>query len=646
MFCKNCGQQIPDEDKFCFYCGAPLTESAPQQPVPTAAEPAPVVPAAPAPSSAEPVAYTAPIAEPVAFAAPVPPAPKPKKSKAGLIVIAVVLALALAATAGWFIWQHFSGGERSDPDATTETTQATLPTVPSSEVIIEPIPIPEFSVVPAELVYEMTESDVEKFYELLEQCEELALANEDSDTVMDVSDALDDHFEYMDAQSSIATVLYYSDLKDEEASQLYLDCTDIITQAYNDYMEMAKRLYDADFPAKEAFFEEWTEQDLATLKAYTSEVMELEQRNSEIEVAYQDMQDSDTMYEDMVPLYIEMVQNNNRIAQIYGYDNYYTYAYELVYYRDYGSEQISRMRSFVSNYLPDAAERTMTGFLRSMEELGMVDQLSLSNFLLQTYDPTYKDEIAEYFAALPAQARDDMLDMFNGNIVMMDEAKNAREGAFTTTIGPDRSICFFGPGYSNALTILHEVGHYYGSKHAALGELPLDLAETQSQGNEWLFMAFMKDHMGDDLYDAVVNYKTFNDMATILICVIVDEFEERVYSHPDVASLTSDDLDAIMAEVCENYGGMDFLEENVTDIQTYWRMVVVEQPVYYISYGVSAIAAMNLYTEAAEDFYTAVDIYRGLIEEVDLDSGFLGNLESAGLNGPFDEEVYKSLGKN
>ena len=78
-------------------------------------------------------------------------------------------------------------------------------------------------------------------------------------------------------------------------------------------------------------------------------------------------------------------------------------------------------------------------------------------------------------------------------------------------------------------------------------------------------------------------------------------------------------------------------------MQNYWKMVVVEQPVYYISYAVSSIAALNIFTMSLEDEDAAWDAYIKLAEQMDIDQGFLWNIEQAGLAGPFDEEVYQEL---
>lgn len=617
MLCKNCGAQLPDEVEFCPDCGASQHTST-EQPI-ISSEMTP--PDSPAPVATLECA--------------------PKKRKTGLIVsLAAVLAVAVL-IAGLLLGKSLFNGTDTDED-TEPSASSTVPS--SSQLTSQPAPEKvELVISPAKLTFEMTDADVTKFYELLDQCKTAALNGQSGDDVMKISDALDDQYEYMDSQLSIAMVLYYCDLQDESASQRYLDCTEQVTQANNDYLEMAKVLYDSDFPAKERFFEEWTDLDLAMLNAYTPEVMALRQRNSEITVAYQDLQNDPDMYTKMVPLYIEMVQNNNRMAHIFGYANYYEYAYDLVYDRDYGQDQVATMRTLVGTYMPQTIDTLMDDLVAEIGQLSNNQQMKLSAFMQNAFTDTYVDEIEGYLATLPQQARDAMLDMFDGNILLMSNMDNGQEGAFTTSVGQDRYVCFFGPGYSSPMTAIHEVGHYYGCQYTDLNDLPLDLAETQSQGNEWLFMSYLENEMGKTLYNVAVDYTLYESLCTIMISVIVDEFEQQVYTHPDIAGLTSDKLDAIMADVCKNYGGIDFISSVAADIQQYWRLVVVEQPVYYISYGVSAISAINIFTIADEDYQEAVDIYCSLIESVDLEEGFLGNIQDAGLDGPFDDEVYLKL---
>jgi len=651
MYCSNCGTQLAGNEKFCHNCGSAVTGPSSPSPKPVVSVEQPA--AAPIPQEQQ--VNQAPVTPVLDKAAPQPSpagtnlAVKPKKRHTGLIigicVGAVALLLAITLLAGYFL-DWFQPESRDDDDREESSSQHEEdPTVETEPVEKEPnTPVEvELNVKEAELVYELTDDDVAAYYELLAVTEELVIKGEDEDAVMEAVEDLDDSFSYLQSQLSVATVLHYCDLEDTDASDLYLSCTEIVTEANDEYIKMCRRVYESDSPAKDVFFEEWTELDMKLLMAYSDEVMTLIQRNSEIEVEYQKLQDESNMYTAMVPLYIEMVQNNNRIAQLYGYDNYYEYAYEVEYMRDYDPEQIKVMRTYVAEYIPDALEDVTERFLSNMEDLGVKEYEMLSYLLFEPYEEGAEDYITGYLKTLPEQARNDMLDMFHGNIMLMEDADDAMEGAFTTTIGTDRQVCFFGPGYNNAMTLVHEVGHYYGGCHQYLDDLPLDLAETHSQGNEWLFMQYLKSELSDDAYQALVDYRFINDLSMITICVIIDEFEQQVYTHPNVASLTSNDLDKIMEDVCVKYGGIDYLSTNYADIQEYWRMVVVEQPVYYISYAVSSVASMDLYSVAKNDYDAAIDIYQDLIENADLEDGFLGNITAAGLSSPFDEKFYQGI---
>ena len=174
-------------------------------------------------------------------------------------------------------------------------------------------------------------------------------------------------------------------------------------------------------------------------------------------------------------------------------------------------------------------------------------------------------------------------------------------------------------------------------------ETPLDLAETQSQGNEWLYLAYLEEELTEGVYNAYVHYKVYEVIASTLVQLAVDAFEKAVYAQEDIESMTQEDFVALMDRAAQPYGGIDFFNEYVTDLQSYWKMVVVESPVYYISYAVSSMTAMNLFPIAREDAEEAREIYCGLVELEDYDDGFLTIISDAGLPGPFQEDVYEYI---
>lgn len=514
---------------------------------------------------------------------------------------------------------------------TVPTEPTTVPTEPTTAPTepVEPEPDPNA------LVYELTQEDVDEFYRLLTALEDLALVGEDLEAIDEATIALDESYAYLDAQCSIALILHYSHTKDTVLEQQYLDCVEICTQANDAYIQMTRRIYLSDTPAKDHLFEGWTQEDFDSLMAYDEQISLLQQRNAEIGVEYRASSDDAAK----IALYIEFVQNNNQIAQYYGYDNYYTYAYERVYDRDYDMEALEQMRQFAKNYLAEAYTNSWNNFNTSFySKLGYDDQVAVIDFLYEDYDSMKDNYVEKYMKVLPEEMRQHMQNMLEKDSLFTN-APDAEPGAFTTSIG-DRSYCYYGPGYASSSTVIHEGGHYYASRYTDLGSIPLDLAETHSQGNEWLFTSFMRGKIPTRRYKAVVDYLIYEDISMIMICLMVDEFEQRVYT-TDLTGYTAADFDAIMNAVATQY--FPTASSAPTDMNNYWRQVVVDQPVYYISYGVSAIAAMSLYTLAEQDFDNAMAIYVKLCQEPLEDGGFLANIQAAGLYSPFDETFYQAL---
>lgn len=517
---------------------------------------------------------------------------------------------------------------------TQPTTSLPLPTTVPTQPTTQPVPED-----PDALVYTLTQDEVDLYYTLLADCEALSIEGLDMDAIDEATMALDECYNYLNAQCSIALILHYSHTKDSSLEKQYLDCVEICTQANDAYLQMAKKVYQSDTPAKDALFEGWTEEDIADLLAYQEEITLIQQRNAEIGVEYRATTNDNVKMQ----LYVEFVQNNNRIAELYGYENYYTYAYKKVYERDYDQKAVASMRKYAKDYLAKIFPIALMNFNTAYNmDATQNDQRMIRYFLFNNYNAVGKDYVGMYIDSLPEGFQEIMRNMLEHDSLFTD-AEDAMEGAFTTMIG-DRSYCYFGPGYASSSTVIHEGGHYYASRFTDLNSIPLDLAETHSQGNEWLFITYLAEKMPSKQHRAIVDYLLYEDIAMAIICLMVDEFEQRVYS-TDVSDFTARDFDAIMDAICLEYFPNGNVENDLADMKYYWRQVVVDQPIYYISYAVSGIAAMSLFTEANADYDHAMEIYRKLCEEPALEAGFLSNIRQAGLATPFDAKFYKELKK-
>lgn len=494
----------------------------------------------------------------------------------------------------------------------------------------------------SDLEFVLDQQMIDSFYTLLDECERVSIAGQDIDAALLASDRLEEAYMALADQHQIAYVLYCVDQSDEEAMTRYLDCVDMVADMDAAYNSMCKRVYQSGTPIRDELFADWTEQDIQMLLSYDEEIAQLEKRNSEITVEYRSL--SDYWWEqNMVRLYNEMVRNNNRIAQIYGYDNYYDYAYDVIYQRDYDSQSVERLRKYASKYMLDIAATSGARFRDCYNnQLSSAEQSLISTLVQSSFYDLDANYVKMFIRDVPESSGQTMGEMFASNRAVFTQSPDAYEGAFTTMIA-EKPYCFFGPGYHDTETVIHELGHYYGVSYTDFWQQPMDLSETQSQGNEWMFIHYMRDNMSSEAHRTLADYCMSSDARRILCFVMIDQFEQQVYSHPNAGSLTLEKYDAMMEQIALDYGGIEQIEEYVTDIQAYWKQVVLESPVYYISYAVSGVAALDLYAIAENDSDRAWEIYRKLMEEPLEGEGFLANISTAGLRGPFDETVYAQI---
>lgn len=492
----------------------------------------------------------------------------------------------------------------------------------------------------SKLVYDLTEAELAEFDNQRQICRERIQAAAPYEEVETEIEKLYDIALEIQDETTVAEILYYCHMNDMKKVKDYLDGTELLSELILDYNELLLEMYNGDNVEYQRFFEDWSEVELKLLTCPSEESMELEVRNAEILTELYSMEEAEAE-EQVGALYSEFIANSNLIGREYGYDNYYDYASEAVYMRDYGKTERELFREYVKQYVVPIYNVAAIQYEKALYDLSLGEADKLMEILFTDYEELSTDYPRQYFETLPQTVRSGMEHMFEKDNYIMTEAEDAYAGAFTANIG--EPFCFFGPDSQNSFVIVHELGHYYADLCAEEELMSYDLAETQSQGNEMLFLSYLKTVLPQKVYDTLLYYQLYNFTNVIIQSAVFDEFEEYVYNIEDVSDYTTADYDRIMYDIVNSYEIDDPYQIIPEGMLWLWKNVGIESPVYYLSYAVSATAALNLYSQSMMDYGAAVEAYRKLQEEVDSESSFMGALENAGIPGVFEEESYINL---
>lgn len=214
------------------------------------------------------------------------------------------------------------------------------------------------------------------------------------------------------------------------------------------------------------------------------------------------------------------------------------------------------------------------------------------------------------------------------------------DGSYTITLtGEHRAIMYtyLDHSFYDIITVSHEFGHFHSDLNVTTPtcmQIPnLDIAEAQSQCMEMLFTSRYADIFSDDskYYELL---ELYNMMDNIISGFGVGQFEN------DVAAK----LDTITPqEVVELY--QQHYDACNLGNELYEITHLYEDPGYYISYGVSALPAIQIYAMMQEDLSAAITKYDKLskISSVSGEYTFSEALESCGFASCFEPETIDSV---
>ena len=438
-------------------------------------------------------------------------------------------------------------------------------------------------------------------------------------------------------------IQYYNDITKAKGQEAFAYAQSTYFDMYEAYIGAYKAVYEMDESNayRQYFFEGWTEEDFAIFGQDNQAIAELEEANSILEQEYNALDVNDSNWSMAVEeIYAQFVANNQQLAALHGYENAYDYFAETSYNRYYSKEEREAYHQYFRDYIVDMNKNANTAF----KGLGYT-QKDIDEYydaIESNVKKLTNKYIGGYINSFDNSLQQKMKNMYEKEAARFALSANSMGTAYANYSSYyGEAFTFFGAEYQDIFTIIHEMGHYISFDAYSLGNMGYDLAETHSQGNEWLMLYYLKDKMSRQMiYDMSFYLRLANGFGSIVRATLVDEFEYRVYTAEE--PIQAGEFKNVMKEVMTYFGMMT---GNIADYyEGYTLMVVIKSPVYYLNYATSEIAAMGFYAIAdIQGYEVAQEVYRALQEDCNIYKPYGQILKDIGLSSPFEEQTYIDL---
>lgn len=363
------------------------------------------------------------------------------------------------------------------------------------------------------------------------------------------------------------------------------------------------------------------------------------------------------MSEKLGELYKEMVNVRTDIAKEAGYDNYADYAYEMVYARDFTTEDAKKLYAAVKKYIvPLQGEFPTDDYFYDRSVLKSNDDIIQA--VRRTID-NVNPELTESFDYMTGHGFLDICSnedrVTPGTGYTTELYNSAPPFIFISAVDNNTSFAYS--------TLIHEFGHYNAILRKEQGESTgledllsssnsesIDLQEVFSQGLEMLSANNYTETF--DLTDSSKMYT--NRLADMIYSIVTgcmfDEWQCEIYKNPN---MSIDEINSLYGKLLKEYElysnseyeGLDSDLTNLIDmeINTGWMQVPhnFTAPMYYISYATSAAASVDLWSQSVNDYPSAVDKYMTLTAN-DYD-GLSSALSAVGMDDIFNENTIKKI---
>lgn len=467
---------------------------------------------------------------------------------------------------------------------------------------------------------------------------------EDNYSISDIENvrvSIEEKMVYFVHMYYMGQVAYYNNIADSEGEEKFVYAQTTYYDMYDAYIEACKVVYEKgeEHYYYKHLFAGWNEGDFAIFEQDNKAITELEEANAELEREYDKLSPNSADYSEKVEIiYEQFVANNQKIAELSGYENAYEYLSETSYDRYYSEEERTAFWEYLKEYVIPMYTWASNEFMGLMDKQDDLDEVY--DFIDASIDLKTDKYLNGYINSFDNSLKAKMKGMSEKNAAYFAQSSLSAGAAYASYSSYyDEAFTFFGAGYQGLLTVVHEMGHYISFDSYSLSNMGFDLAETHSQGNEWLMLYYLNDKMDRQMfYKRLLYYRLTSGFQSVVYSALVDAFEYAVYTAE--TPVKAGEFMDLMEEVARGFG----IYSTWDKYYNYALRVVISSPVYYMNYATSEIASMGFYSIAKiEGYEVAQEVYRALQEDCDISKPYGQILKDIGLNSPFEEQTYIDL---
>lgn len=487
--------------------------------------------------------------------------------------------------------------------------------------------------------YDITLTDYDELKGEMDKAKEYALEDSHYDYFYDVYIKVQDFYYEVDDANLIEDLEYSIYGKDENLtkSENFYNISTEILEWFNDVEHIA---FNNSY--KEKLWENKTDEEILDIigKDLPDEYFELSRNLKSLENSFLELDESDDNFKsDVDDIFVQYVSSGNEFAKLSEYDNYLEYLYKEEYERDYSVKDTEDFYEYTEKYI--------VPYLISLKEkrdnlknvLTKEEKSIVSNFFggdsFKEERFSYIEQYKDYMGGIIKEAFDNLFKEDGCYFISYED--DSLDGAYQNSIN-NTPYVFYGSGYHDSLTIVHEFGHYTDDLLGTSKVNAYDLLETHSQANELLFLDYYRsiNNYRKEVNDYIYYYGIYDKLLTVFISSFVNEVEKRCYESTD---LKKGDL---IKEIEKMYSENDNLSKAypLSRMISYVVYVTMYSPGYYISYATSSLGSCYIEKIANDNFDAGKEMFYKLFKYENCDT-YREVYEYAGVKDPFEEELFQ-----